>query len=1133
VTIINTSVRDLGIAFVLALATSGCGGDQQSPSSSASESSISSSPNDTGSSLTTSAASGISEPSSPANLGPFKPSPAFSLYWLNRPANCTANLRLQTTTAGENIFVRAIDVSKGSTLSETMTYRQYLSLPSDTTQTIRLTLATTPSAITEIRVSVGSNKATVTLESSCAVPDYGVSYQNGDFTGWEGMPASLFAFVPFRAEMLNIQNEAASTISVMGVDASGARSDSTGPQEGPVTIAAASSTPVTVSLVPRFVSWQGTSVSNVIWKFSFPKDSWEFRAGGFPLILCSNETTANALAAGTFIRGSAVLSHVAQYDLISSVIPQLYSMSGVTAQLQAMLPSTLEPALLESPNYFLASIYGPIYDLAYSLKSQDLIKDSNWVGSSDGWQFRDPLSPTYAGARFMRPTSPTVSYEVSHAQVASTRTMPLLDATISTRLGPVDAISVSPIETAPLMQMGTSDDDGTATQGLAMLAVLDGAQSPAPFNNPYYRSKPLLYRAALAALRDLTNLQEDEIWHYNMSGMTDLDSYPGGEPAFLSARKIFPNYGIVGLFMRRLFCASDPSSSESALYNCPSLPTPMSAVERSAWDFSAAEIALWKQTYLDWTNLLHRYAYRMYPNDLVTTRNQSAHYLVAFQMLADGSGDPFDVELSKQYAARWIAGQDPAGWSMESAGPDGSYAGIQDYEVASYYLDTCRMDDCNSSIAASLAKNYSFFSYTVAPEPTTDASAIPKMLGGFPFNHRVGSPFSLEQFNGARGIANDIPEVSAWNQSLLSSSAPSALPASINPDEDAHLDFNSNRYFGTINRPQASPAPWPASSAADFTTDVNGAGEMIAVKRASYYAAFYIAHPAGSATDINGANNPNERLAWLSDTESRGCNIGNSHHWSTPFVGGGMTLFWTPDFGSSVVAGNWSPLAHHGLVLTDGSTGVRSWEDYFSVSYSMSDSNHLNTLGNIESMTSQLQPVVDDVVNPTPTGSSPCLVNSSGAGAKSNISGLSYTRDYVFAANDMVVTTTVSSTPSAIVPGRSTMIESIPIASGPIKNVSTGTPMLYLPGSLIPIANGTTVPDATEIDVYGANSAQGLRIRFKAGPSVKVVSNGPILTGSLQINRLEINFPIPSPGGSSKISYCLQRLSDNPQECGF
>jgi hypothetical protein len=184
-------------------------------------------------------------------------------------------------------------------------------------------------------------------------------------------------------------------------------------------------------------------------------------------------------------------------------------------------------------------------------------------------------------------------------------------------------------------------------------------------------------------------------------------------------------------------------------------------------------------------------------------------------------------------------------------------------------------------------------------------------------------------------------------------------------------------------------------------------------------------------------------------------------------------------------------------------------------------------------MASQLQPVVASVVNPTPTGTPACLVNNSRSGAQSNISGLSYTRNYVFAENAMIVTTTVTRAASASIPANSSMIENIPVAAGPIKTITTGSPAFYLAASLTPIGNETTIPNPTEIDVYGSDPALGLRVRFQAAPAVEVVSNGPNASDSLQLDRLQINLPIPAAGGTSVVSYCLQRLSDNPAACGF
>ena len=133
----------------------------------------------------------------------------------------------------------------------------------------------------------------------------------------------------------------------------------------------------------------------------------------------------------------------------------------------------------------------------------------------------------------------------------------------------------------------------------------------------------------------------------------------------------------------------------------------------------------------------------------------------------------------------------------------------------------------------------------------------------------------------------------------------------------------------------------------------------------------------------------------------------------------------------------------------------------------------------------------------------------------------------------MIVTTTVASARNATIPANSAMIENIPIAAGPIKNSGTGAPLFHLPGSAAPIGNERIIAAASEIDVYGSKPMSGIRIRFSGAPSVQAVSSGPTLASSLQIDRLQIMLPIAAPGGFSSVSYCIQRLADNPQKCQF
>jgi hypothetical protein len=1049
------------------------------------------------------------------NIGPFTPSPALAFYWLNRPATCTASLLLNlvNSSSPETALIRVYN--RDLTTKESISFEQTVTMPAGSQQvTVPLTFASSVLPITEIRVSIGSNNMNVTVAPTCSVPDYGVSFQNGFFSGWAGMPTSLYAYIPWGSEPLTLHNESSALMTIMGVDASGNEDDAIGPVGGPITL----SGNTTVTFTPSNVSWQANSdPSSVIWEFNFPKSSLTFMATGFPLILCSNENAATTLQAGMIYDQNHIFAHPTQHAIINTLIPELATYAGNAASEAALLANiTKQQQMIEFPNDYLISEYGPIYDLSYSLANQNLISGSDWYGSSTGWQHRDP-SPGNTTTPILQPIG-SETWIVN----GKTKTGPLIDPQRWFRQAAALASGV-----APEMDLVASAYDGTATSSFAYMATIDGSQSTVPWTNPFLWNKALIYQAALAALRDLAALPSDEVW--NDSG-TMLSTYAGGEIAFDSARKIFLNYGKTGFLMRRLFCANSPMAKEKVVYDCAQVNkiAPMGSTELKAWNFTPPEIVLLKKVFEAWTFTIERFAYRMWPNNLVDWRNQSSHMVYSFQLLADGSGSPFDKSLAQSYAARWIAGQDPAGWYMESEGPDGAYNGMSDYHVGSYYLDTCQMGACDENMAASLAQAYTFFSYTVAPEPGTVTPAV--MMGGFPFNHRVGQGFNLEFWNGARGITNTIPQVSAWNPK---NTPPTYVP-SFSPSSSANLDFNVNRYIGILAYTPVTGTPWPAQSTTDFTTDVNDAGELIAVKRAGYYTSIYLAHPATSELRIVGINTPNERLAWANGTESTGCQLGGTDGaWSTPFVGGGVTLFWTPDLGSAILAGNWTPLVHHGLVVTDGQTGVRTWEDYFSVSHSLSDTNVLTVTGNLETPGPTTTLHIQPIVNETYTTRSSCgyPTPSTGTPPQSNVDGLSYSRAYTFGEYAMVVNLNVTASSAAVIPTGTTMIENIPIPGGAPKASGSGQPVFYLPSApTSPIQNNATV-NTQEIDIQGSNTTAGIRIVFQSNQNITVVSNGPI--SELQINRLQIAMAVPAPGQSTQLEYCVESLTQSISDCGF
>lgn len=386
-----------------------------------------------------------------------------------------------------------------------------------------------------------------------------------------------------------------------------------------------------------------------------------------------------------------------------------------------------------------------------------------------------------------------------------------------------------------------------------------------PFN-PWFGKKELLNRAAASALRDLMVLGEDEVWP-----MYQTSLYPGGGLVFYAAGKFFAIYEMVS----------------------PRMPENI----REAW-----------------TDGLRHIADRYVTSPLLGTRNQSAHYLSVYQDFAEGSNDPFDRRQAESFAHRFVEGQSSAGYFMEAGGPCGSYNGLTHIHMGLYYRATG-----DPAIREALRKSYRFFNHTVAPEPDG------RLLGGFNFNHRIGTPFPEEQSGGAKGVADSIPEIGF--RAPYGEAARAAAHKNI---EQNVKNFPSAprlgwyRLFRYLNweepdRNYVLPAQEPESFERNF------ANELLAVKRPAYYVVVYAAAPSSSKTVNNGYIGLREPLP--NDAENKGGKVKANPNNIVPFVGGGLSLFWTPAYGASLLAANWSPLTHHGLVgITPDKK--RWWEDY-------------------------------------------------------------------------------------------------------------------------------------------------------------------------------------------------------------
>ena len=539
---------------------------------------------------------------------------------------------------------------------------------------------------------------------------------------------------------------------------------------------------------------------------------------------------------------------------------------------------------------------------------------------------------------------------------------------------------------------GASTNTGATAEDMALAVTLD-----APFN-PYFGKRELLYRAAASALRDLMALGEDETWR---DVGADIDDYPGFM-AFTVAQKTLPVYALVA----------------------PQMPADVRAV---------------------WTEGVEHIMDRLFAESLVATRNQSSHYLVAYQDLAQGSGLPRDQEMALWYAQRWEDGQHPSGFQGEQSGPDASYIGMTHWHEAVYFRASG-----DQTILESLRRSYRFFNYTVAPEPDG------QMLGGFNFNHRVGEGFTNEQWGGARGILDDVlPEVGLWASTSTAGEQQQAvakiktalkqLPAPKMPN-----NITNPRYFYAA--PADKSGVWPARESEDFVRDLGG--ELVAFKRANYYGTVYVGQPSPNKGYI-ASDAAKFRLPVPSDAENKGgtANIRNI----SPFLGGGLSFFWTPAYGSSVLATNWSPLAHQGLVAIQ-SDGKRYWEDYYATKSAVDEkAGTLTVEGRLEN-----QP-------------------------------LSYVRTYRFEAAGVRVHVKLKADADVKLSG---LWENLPFATGTVK---TRGATLTVPGE----SNGVAQADRFEIrDKNGA----GVEIIFDAPQQLRVQRNGLKYQG-LQIARVEVGLP--------------------------
>lgn len=395
-----------------------------------------------------------------------------------------------------------------------------------------------------------------------------------------------------------------------------------------------------------------------------------------------------------------------------------------------------------------------------------------------------------------------------------------------------------------------------------------------PFNTLSH-DEALKRRVIIACLQDLMLLREHEL------PLPRVIGYQGGDRAF-----VFPHFTQAFPWM---------------IHECPP-------------DVQAA-----------WTEGIERFADRQAITQIASVVNQWTSIIRGLADVAAGTDDPWYGAMVKRHLRwlwtcnQWGLGQKPAGYYDEALGPDGTYAGISTHNLACVYERTK-----DKELLESLRRCINLLNHTVAPEP--DGS----WLGASSYAHRTPGDWSSPQWGAGIGmLADDLPEAAAhmgraWMTAFPARDAQSLVQAEQTlTSRLAYLDrdaFRNQAIGPTVLAagPEIAFAVWehyaadpmrgtlPMVPATPFAR--NFGDEFFCVRRPGYYAMLYAGR---SMLDSQKADRPRDA------------------HKQHPRNGGGLSMFWSPAFGSSILGKNWSAYAAQTILAEHD--GNADWEDYWSI----------------------------------------------------------------------------------------------------------------------------------------------------------------------------------------------------------
>ena len=318
-----------------------------------------------------------------------------------------------------------------------------------------------------------------------------------------------------------------------------------------------------------------------------------------------------------------------------------------------------------------------------------------------------------------------------------------------------------------------------------------------------------------------------------------------------------------------------------------------------------------------WSQMVRRIsADRHLPARISQNHNQSADLLGPFAALYAGDAQGIGRQAADLFVHRFVHEFDRVpphsprfgeGWG----GTDGTYAGRTHKAFAHFWMDVAgeQRQCANPEARRALFSSFNFFNHTVAPEPIVlDAGGELQrkpghgaMVGGFNWARRF--PEAIQWRHGdAPSWAPDVASLALWNRHdqkvrTLEQYHQEINKARIESHRTAiYLGVGAARLIPTIallsglEPPKAqAQLAWPAE---DPETFERFGKELVAVRKASYYASFYTAEAAQTV---------------------------GGHHERDLHIGGSLITLWTPGFGTALVSANWSEQTLQGLWMQDAS----------------------------------------------------------------------------------------------------------------------------------------------------------------------------------------------------------------------